>query len=317
MASKRKVNTSPIAPPNLFVIHDGTPASRVFAPVIDGQPKGHGYVPRDYRVYPAQMFDPPDQMPLIPQGEWAERIREKNAKKSWLRDIRDTANGGQPFPSLDQNGQGYCWAYSVTTCVMLVRALMNQPYVRLSAHGVACMVKGFRDEGGWCGLSAKFVREKGVPSVAFWQEKSMSRSNDRPETWANALLHRVTEEWVDLTRNVYDQNLTWAQVVSCALSNIPQANDFNHWSHSVAGGLRLVDGNALRDCTRAESGKLMGAVEVARFWGLDNPVTMGFGNEILNSWTDGWGDRGLGVLTGNKAIPDGALAIRVTGASAA
>lgn len=311
----RKVNESPTAPPRFFVIHDGTPPAQVFAPVVSGEVKGHGLVPRDYRTYPAQMFAPPSDMPLIPEGEWAERIRDKDAAKSWLRDIRDTGNAGQPIPSLDQNGQGYCWAYSTTACVLLIRALNNQPYVRLSAHAIGCMVKGFRDEGGWCGLSAKYHREVGCPSVAFWAEKSMSRSNDKPETWANAALHKVTEDWVDLTRDVYDQNLTWAQVVTCALSNIPQANDFNDWSHSVAGGLRLVNGNAHRDTTRAESGKLMAAAEVARYWGLDHPVTRGFGNEIWNSWTDQWGERGMGVRTGSKAIPDGAVALRVTGAS--
>lgn len=308
----RKKNDAP--PPTYHVIHEGTPASQLYAPVVNGEIKGHGLVPRDYSIYPAAMFDPPDQMPLIPQGEWAERIREKTAKKSWLRDIRDTGMAGQQIPSLDQNGQGYCWAYSTTSAVMLLRALMNLPYVRLSAHAIACKIKGFRDEGGWCGLSAKYHREVGCPSVAFWPEKSMSRAHDKPETWDNAKLHKVTEEWVDLSSSVYDQNLTWAQNVSCLLSNIPCANDFNHWSHSVCSCF-LVNGNDHRDTTRAESGKLMTGIEVARFWGLDNPVTAGIGNGIWNSWTDGWGDDGMGVLTGNKAIPNGAVALRATGAS--
>lgn len=313
MAAK-KVNTSATEPPRHFVIHDGTPPERMFAPVVNGEIKGHGYVPRDYRTHPAQMFAPPSDMPLIPRAEWPERIRDKDAKKSWLRDIRDTGNAGQRIPSLDQNGQGFCWAYSTTHAVILLRALMNQPYVRLSAHAIGCKVKNFRDEGGWCGLSAKYHREVGCPSVAFWAEKSMSRSNDKPETWANAALHKVTEDWVDLTRDVYDQNLTFEQACSCLLSDVPVPEDFNHWSHSVCGCF-LVNGNDHRDTTRAESGKLMAAAEVARYWGLDHPVTGGIGNGLWNSWTDGWGDAGMGVLTGSKAIPDGAVALRVTGAS--
>lgn len=168
---------------------------------------------------------------------------------------------------------------------MLLRGVMNQPHVRLSAHAVACKIKSFRDEGGWCGLSAKFQREQGCPSVAFWPEKSMNRSHDRPEVWANAGLHRVSEEWVDLTRDVYDQTLTFDQVATCLLSRIPCALDYNWWAHSVCG----------MDLVEVESGS--------------------FGIRILNSWTDGWEDRGTSVLRGNKAIPDGAVALRVSGAS--
>lgn len=260
------------------IIDDSTPNDILFNPIIDGEVKGHGLIPRDYATYPAEMFDPPSDMELIPRSEWSDRIKEKEQQKSRLSDIRQG-------PSLDQNGQGYCWAYSTTSCVMLLRARGNQPYVRLSAHGVACIIKSFRNEGGWCGLSAKFHREKGCPSTEFWKEKSMSRSNDKPETWENAAKHKVTEDWVDLTRNVYDQNLTLDQVATCLLNNIPCAVDFNWWSHSVCA----------MDLVEVESGS--------------------YGIRIWNSWGDGWEDRGTGILRGSKAIPNGAVALRVTGAS--
>lgn len=181
---------------------------------------------------------------------------------------------------------GNCWAYSTTSAVMITRTIANLPYVRLSAHAIGCKVKNFRDQGGWCGLSAKFQRENGCPSVEHWPEKSMSRSNDKPETWANAKLHKVSEDFCDLTRDVYDQNLTWQQTASCLLSGIPCAVDFNHWSHSVCA-VELVE---------VEPGS----------WGI----------LILNSWGTNWSDRGYGILRGRKAIPNGAVAIRVAGASA-
>ncbi len=182
---------------------------------------------------------------------------------------------------------GNCWSHSTTSCVMLLRALNNQPYVRLSAYAIACMIKNFRDEGGWCGLSAKFWREKGCPSSQFWPERSVSRNNDNPATWANAALHKISEEWTDLTQQVYDQNLTFDQVATCLLLGIPCALDFNWWSHSVCG----------MDLVEVEPGS--------------------FGIRIWNSWGDNWEDRGMGILRGNKAIPNGAVALRVTGASAA
>lgn len=245
-----------------------------------------GYVERDYKLYPEEMFAPPSELQIYPRSEWSARIKEKNELKSNISDVRNRADNGQRMKSLDQNGQGFCWAYSVTATVMLVRAINNVPFARLSAHAVGCKVKNFRDEGGWCGLSAKFIREHGVPSVEFWKEKSMSRTNDTPETWANAAQHTITEDWVDLTRQVYDQNLTFDQLATCLLAGIPCAVDFNWWGHSVCA----------MDLVEVEPGS--------------------FGIRILNSWTDGWGEYGTSVLRGSKAVPNGALATRVVGAAA-
>lgn len=262
-------------------INDARVKDAVFCPTVDGQPKGHGLVPRDYRTFPAQMFAaPPADMKLIPTAEYADRVKDQADQKSSLEDMID-------WPSLDQNGQGFCWMYSTTGVVMAVRTVNNLPYVRLSAHAGACKVKNFRDEGGWCGLSAKFYREVGCPSVAFWPEKSMSRSYDKPEVWANGALHKIAEDWVDLTRDVYDQQLTLQQLDTCLLCNVPCATDFNWWSHSVFMG-RLV---------QVEAGS--------------------FGRRIRNSWTDSWGEKGWSTLRGSKAVPDSALAVRASVLSAA
>ena len=266
--------------PNDFLVDDEQfQPDLLFNPKVDGERKGHGLVPRDYKEFPREMFDPPNQLPLIPKSEWSDRIKELESTQSALSHLR------AGFPALDQNGQGYCWYYSTTSAVMLTRKVMNQPYVRLSAHAGACMIKNFRDEGGWCGLSAQRQKSHGTPSVAFWPEKSMSRANDRPETWANALGHKVTEDWIDLTRDIYDQNLTFEQLATCLLCRIPCAVDFNWWGHSVCA----------MDLVEVEPGS--------------------FGIRILNSWSDSWGEQGSGVLRGSKAIPNGAVCMRVSGAS--
>lgn len=269
--------------PKPFIIDDETltdPRIKdlVFCPTIEGEIKGHGLIPRDYAAYPREMFAPPSDIVLIPRTEWDARIEEQEKEKSSLEHIRGD------IPSLDQNGQGYCWAYSTGSALTLLAAVNNRPYVRLSPHAVACKIKGFKDEGGWCGLSAKFSREIGYPDVTVWPEKSMSRSNDKPEVWANAARRKVTEDWCDLTASIYDQNLTFEQMATCLLSGIPCMLDFNHWSHSVCG-IRFV---------KIESGS--------------------YGPKIWNSWTDSWGERGMGILRGSKGVPDGAVAIRVAGA---
>lgn len=270
---------------NDFLIDDSTNPDLYMDPIIDGEKKLRGLVPRDYTIDPPEMFAPPTEIQLIPRSEWSARIKEMEETKSRLSDLRMIAKNGGPIPSLDQNGDGYCWSYSTGSCSMLVRARDNQPYVRLNPHAVAAIIKKGRNEGGWCGLSAKFLREYGIPSEEYWPGHSRALSNDTPAMRENAALHKVIEDWVDLAASLYDQNLTFEQMMSCLLMRIPCALDFNHWSHSVCGV----------DPVEIEPGS--------------------FGPRIWNSWTDSWGDMGMGVLRGSKGIPDGALAIRVAGLS--
>lgn len=254
------------------------------APKIDGERVSRGLIERDYKKYPVGCYRgcPPmeaiQDLPLIAESEMDERAKEMEEKKTRLSDIILASNGGQGFPSLDQNGQGYCWAYSTVGCVMAVRAVMNQPHVRLSAHAVAYTIKNGRDEGGWGALSMEFIQEKGVPSVKHWAEKSMNgRQYNTPETWENAKLHRITEGWVDLQASVYDRNLTKQQLATCLLCRIPVVVDFNWWGHSVH------------------------AVDLVSW----NPFRI----RIRNSWADSWGERGFGVLEGSKAVPVGGVAV--------
>ena len=266
-----------------FIIDDSTDDAPLLSPIVDGLAKGRGAVERDYDAYPTEMFEPPSQMLLIPRSEWSARIKEQEERKSRISDVLRMAN----IPSMDQGSNGYCWSHSTVSSVQAVRAINNQPYVPLSAYMVAAIIKRGRNEGGWCGLSAKFLRENGVCSQAIWPQGNRSLSLDTAEARANAALHKVTEEWVDLTRGVADAELTFDQLATCLLSGVPCAVDHNWWSHSIMAC----------DLVEVESGS--------------------FGVRIRNSWGDGWGDKGFSVLRGSKAIPDGALAIRVTGASPA
>lgn len=241
---------------------------------------GRGYVERDYEQYPETMFQSPSEMFVIPESEWDARIEQKDAEQSWLSDIRTIGNFGKVIPTIDQGPNGYCWGHSVTQAQILVRASMNLPYVPLSAYAVCSIIKKGKNEGGWCGLAHEFMRDVGIPSTVFWPQLSRDLRLDTPAMRANAALHKVTEDWVDLMRRVWDKQLSFKQVVSCLLSNIPVALDFNWWAHSVAG-LRVV---------KIERGS--------------------YGIEIWNSWGDRWGTAGTGILRGSKAIPNGAVALR-------
>lgn len=217
-------------------------------------------------------------LPEMTDTEIEAAIIRKNADKSWLDDIRNRGNKGNPIPSRDQNGKGYCWAHSSVSATLLVRASNNQPYSDLSAFAVACIIKGYRDEGGWGQESLDFIAKRGVPSATFWPQRSMSPSNDKPETWENAKLHRVTE-WM--------QPKTKRQFATCLCNNIPVVSDYNFWSHSVC------------DCRLLAWGA-NGANLKIRLW---------------NSWGDGWSANGMGDLDSSKAMPDDMVAPRVTTAA--
>jgi hypothetical protein len=277
-----------------YVIDDTNYAARCFSVLVEGHMMSTGLIPRDYAEAPVGGYEGStvmsalnDELPLISWEEMPERIKEKVANKSQLSDIRNTGNAGKPIPSLDQNGQGYCWMYSGTSAAMLLRAVQGLPYVRLSGHAGACIIKGFRDQGGWGAQGLEFLMKRGQPSVEMWPEKSMSREHDNERTWQNAALHKIVEGFIDLDESIYDRDLTFQQVLTCLLCNIPVISDFRWWAHSVCA---------------------MDAVDVEPSRPANDPRR--YGIRIWNSWRDSWGTMGTSVLTGTKAVPSGATAPR-------
>lgn len=262
--------------PNELVINDDwKDQDALFAPKVNGKKYSRGYDPESVDEAVNAMLAVPSEIKLIPKGEWSARIKQQEETQSRTSDILRRKN----IPSTDQDGAGYCWFYSSTGCVIARRALNNQRYVRLNPHSGAAIIKNGRNEGGWCGLSAQFLQEHGVATFDEWPEHSMSTRYDTPETRKVMAKYRVTESFMDLAKPVYGRNMTFEQVATCLLRNIPVAVDFNWWSHSVLGC----------DLVEVERGS--------------------FGIRIRNSWTDSWGDKGFSVLQGSKTIPNGAVAI--------
>ncbi len=234
--------------------------------------QGMGCVPRDFAQYPVGylLCAKPFDLPLIPESEWQGRLDAQIAAKAQLSDIRNRGNNGSPIPSRDQNGKGYCWGHSSTSAMMIARAVNNEPYADLSAYMVCCIIKNYRDEGGWGAESLEWIAQNGICTSQFWPQQSMARTNDNPAMRANAALHKFTE-WRDL-----DPGQMKAQLVTCLLSGIPVVSDFDWWSHSVCT-IDLVSINPFR----------------TRIW---------------NSWGDSWSENGTGQLEGSRAIPDSGLA---------
>ncbi|MGL4553978.1 MAG: hypothetical protein ACRC33_22690 [Gemmataceae bacterium] len=264
--------------PGEFVIDDDN-YDLFLHPRVSHGVMARGLVPRDYAACPvgylpcARPFD----LPLIPESEWPARLAAQTAAQAQLSHVRDRGGpSGKPIPSTDQNGRGYCWCHSSTSACLIVRALNGQPFVDLSAYMVGCIIKGYRDQGGFGSEGVEFMAEHGIPSSEFWPQRAIARAHDTPDMRANARLHRITE-WMDLAPR------SKAQLVTCLLSGIPVVADFNWWGHSVLA--------------------------------LDVVSLSPFRIRVWNSWGDSWSANGTGVLEGSKAIPDGMVAPRVLTAS--
>ena len=276
MASKHL--SAPIGPKEIII--SSRNFKRFLSPTVDGEVKGCGL-----RAPMKAKYDLREELglgefdlPLIPESEWEDRLALQIKDKAQLSDIRNSGKFGGQIPATDQGGQPYCWAHSSTSAILMVRALNNQPYIELSAYAVACIIKNYRSSGGWSEESLKFIAERGIPDAAHWPIQSKQKSNDNPETWANAKRYRFSGEWMSLSSQLMKK-----QLVTCLLSNIPVCTDLNWWSHAI--------------CT------------------IDLVSLSPFRTRILNSWGNGWSQEGTGILEGSKAIPDDALAPRVaTGA---
>lgn len=253
-------------------------------PEVDGHLIGTGLIPRDYEQFPVGSYggslkfgDLNEELPLVPWEAFPDLIADKVRTKSQLSDFVRTGNNGQPIPSLNQNGQGYCWFYSVTSATTALRARDGLPYVRLSGHSGACKIKGFRDQGGWGAQGIEFAMKNGIVPVTMWAERSMSRSYDTEQAWEEAKKYRISEGFIDLDEPVYSRDLTRQQRFTCLINLIPVIGDRSWWGHSTCD-LDVVDAFPNLPATNPDR----------------------YGVRTWNSWGDSWGDRGMGVITGRK-----------------
>lgn len=272
------------------IIDDATSESDIYEAMRDRELAGDipymtGLIPRDYAEFPRTMFDPPSQIKTYSESEWDALYDEEEELQSSLEHLYLQGRDQPVFVNLDQNGDGYCWAYSTGHAIMLERLRANQPLIRINPHATAAIIKRGRNEGGWCGLSGAWATEHGYAvqgtGPGEWPEHSRDLKHDTPALRAAMKLHRVEENWIDLSADVYDRKLSKLQYATALFMRHPCPSDYNHWGHSVCA-MRWV---------RIERGS--------------------WGELILNSWK-GWGRFGLAVMRGSKSFPNSSISIRTT-----
>jgi hypothetical protein len=239
----------------------------------------YGLIPRNYNTHPVGHYasiPPFTAIPLMTDAEIEAAIVRKNTEKSWLSDLRMVGMFGGMIPSRDQNGRGYCWMHSGVSANLLVRARDNQPYADLSAYAGACIIKGYRDEGGWGAEGVDWMVKNGIPTSKTWPQKSTNRSNDTPAMYTEAALYKPTGVWADIQPNNDRAHAT------CLCNDDPVVFDSNQWSHSICS-MRLLK------------------------WG---PNGRDFSHLIWNSWADDWlgngaTEPGTGILPSRDSCASG------------
>lgn len=274
-----------------------------------------GLLPRDWVKVPCGSMPgaPMASIAKIPRTDWSGIIRDINESKGLLSQIVRKKG----IKNRNQNGRGYCWAHSTVSTAMVARAKANLPIAELSAYAIACIIKNFRDQGGWNGESMKFLRERGCPTEEFWPQQGVSRQYDNPATWADAAKYKCTE-WEDIPDRDFDQLMTYL------LLGMAAPIDLNWWAHSVCA-IDPVDGMSMfhsedsddfapSNAMRSDSGKLLTLAEFEDVWEISDstPVPMegAYGVRIWNSWGEDWSDGGYGILTESRATPDGSIVLR-------
>lgn len=175
------------------------------------------------------------------------------------------------LPCKDQQQTNYCWINAPTYALELIRVVQNQPMVILSPASGGARIKNFRNVGGWGEEALEWIVENGLCPVDVWPANHWN--SNKFATAANIELAKQYRclEWCEAEpRNMQE-------LISLLLHNIPVPVGYNWWGHEVtAVDAVWIDGRA---------------------W-----------PRIRNSWGMGWGSQGYGILQGDRAPADDAVA---------
>lgn len=170
---------------------------------------------------------------LIPESEWAARIKEMDERKAWPHDV---AYGRGKVTIKNQGRLPYCWIFATTTALEIVRAAQNQPHVELSATSAGAWISGFRRRGGFGREAIEGLGEHGAAPVSLWPEQRLDRSLDTPQARQAAAKFKASE-WYYIN--------TWPATVSALLRGLPVSAGYNWWMHQVClVKLGIRDGEA-------------------------------------------------------------------------
>ena len=193
-----------------------------------------GYMARNYDACPegslafASPF-PDDQ--LVPMSEVLDRIREKEKYEATpIHTHRRLVERGKVSPVLNQNGIGYCHAFSPTVMIRMLRAMQNLEDVELSASSIGGPVTNFTNSGAYIFNDLQHIARYGVCPVNYGGEviypMTTTKNHWTPTAKQLASKSICEEYWEGTNRNDH-------QALSCLLTDKPVCGGWNWWGHAV------------------------------------------------------------------------------------
>lgn len=198
-----------------------------------------GYIPRDYDTDPlgGSVYAARFSMPLIDPATIKERIAEKTANKSWIKDVIQRA-GMKPK---NQNPFGWCHAAGLVQAAQINYLLAGFPFMELSIASVAGPVTGWRDVGANIFSDLKVAKELGIAETKVfvdvprtkqgYADPASAKRAYTDEVKQNALKHRVNAEDLDTHNQL--------ELITCCLENITTVLGITDWSHCTTGPVKL------------------------------------------------------------------------------
>jgi hypothetical protein len=261
-----------MADPSTLIIDDDN-AYQFILPVSQT-----GYEARDYERTPYGSVGaaPPADIELIPYEQWPDIIADLERTKSTLKDIWADSKIGV----LNQKDYPFCHGFAAIMAVLIQAEKQGLPYVELSASSVAAPVTNYTKAGAWIGRDLKQIVNVGVAPVSLIPMLT-HRKSDFPQGWENeAAKHKVTE-FAELRPRDFQQQ------GSAILQGHGVSVGQSHWSHAV-----------VQVCVR-DMDKSKKSTDPNRY-----------GLELINSWSETWGDRGFAIQVGSKKYADEAYIVR-------
>jgi hypothetical protein len=234
------------------------------------------YLERDWSAEPCGSVVPEATIAVIPRSEWADRIEMLEKTGNLLGELMPALG----VPIQYQASTNYCWNFGVVDAVHGVNARAGRPHVDLSPASVACLVKGYRNVGGWGIEAVRGINKHGIASTKHWPAAAIHKKYDNAASRADRK-NRTIPEFLELRPRDF------AVVMTCLLNGWPVPAGLLWWRHLV----NFVD-----------------------------PVVLGrdeFGVRARNSWGPEWNGDGTIILTEAKATPDEATTIQTFHAVAA
>lgn len=174
-----------------------------------------------------------EDMRLIPENEWEDRIKYMTTNKMWIAD-RIKFNPKDHY----QNGLGYCWAYSLAQAVEAERVRGGQDFQLLAPESLGEDVR-WRNAGNYLDSAIQYAAKNGIARRQLVPQHELNSNRFDPQ-WKEDRKNFVPLEWWDL-----GGNKVWAQTVTALLSGFGCYVGLDWWSHAVFYAKLVLDGKKI------------------------------------------------------------------------